>query len=140
MRRAYGFTLVEALLGVGLAALLIGLGTPRTLGLVRSVRLAGAARWLAADLRRTRGRAIAESTALEVRFDAARGAYEVRVRGAAAGEARTLPVGIALADLPARGRLVFTPLGTAENGTVTLAAGGHARRVVVNQRGRVRVE
>jgi len=48
--------------------------------------------------------------------------------------------GVRFAALPARDRVQFGGLGTAQNATVTLAAGARARSVIVNQRGRVRVQ
>jgi Tfp pilus assembly protein FimT len=104
------------------------------------MRLAGAARTLATALRLARGRAIARNTPVEVRFDSGRGTWDARQPNGVTLEARTLPPGVAFGSLPARGRILFGALGTAENGTITLVAGPRARRVVVNQRGRVRVQ
>jgi len=53
---------------------------------------------------------------------------------------RWLPPGVGFTALPARSRVLFGGLGNAENATVTLAAGARARSVIVNQRGRVRVQ
>ncbi len=101
-------------------------------------RLAGAAHTVATAVRLARGRALAAGEPTEVRFDAVRGRLEVRA--GAAIETRALPPGVAFASLPARGGIGFSGLGTGENGTITLAAGAGTRRVIVNQRGRVRVQ
>src|SRR5205809_544605 len=53
---------------------------------------------------------------------------------------RWLPPGVGFAALPARSRVLFGGLGSAENATITLAAGARMRSVIVNQRGRVRVQ
>jgi type IV fimbrial biogenesis protein FimT len=138
--RSRGFTLVEVVSVLALGALLVALVAPRLVELVRSARLAGAARAVAAALRAARGRAIAGAGPVEVRFDAAGAACEARDRTGAWLETRRLPGGVAFAALPARARVLFGTLGTAENATVTLAAGARVRRVIVNQRGRVRVQ
>jgi len=51
-----------------------------------------------------------------------------------------LPAGVRFTSLPASRRVRFTAIGTSDNATIALAAGGPARRIVVNQRGRVRVQ
>jgi prepilin-type N-terminal cleavage/methylation domain-containing protein len=138
--RSRGFTLVEAIVGMALASVVAGIGTVEMVELLGSARLAGAARTTAGTLRLARGMAIARGAGVEVRFDRMAGTYELRDRNSAVLQAHRLPVGVAFAALPARGRLNFGGLGTADNGTVVLAAGTRTRSVVVNQRGRVRVQ
>jgi hypothetical protein len=104
------------------------------------MRVAGAAHDVAGTLRRARGLALAGGSTVEVRFDVAAGTVETRTRAGVTIDVRTLPVGVTLAALPARGRLFFTAVGTADNGTIRLAALSSSRSVVVNQRGRVRVQ
>jgi general secretion pathway protein H len=140
MRHRHGFTLVEALVALGLMSVLAGVGVVQLVELVESARLAGAARSLATALRLARGRALSQDATVQVRFDAARALCETRDQTGALIEARPLPAGVAFAALPARGRILFASLGTADNGTVTLSAGARARSVIVNQRGRVRVQ
>jgi general secretion pathway protein H len=139
-RRHSGFTLLEALVGMGLASVLAGAGVVRMVDLVQTARLAGAARTIATALRLARGIAISGDGTVEVRFDAARALCETRDRAGAVLETRALPPGVAFAALPARSRIAFGGLGTAENGTITLACGARLRSVIVNQRGRVRVQ
>jgi len=134
-----GFTLLEALAACCLAAVLAGFGTTRLPVLLNGIRLAGAARTVATVLRLARGRALAGDTEVEVRFDGPPGGLETRVGGITL-ERRALPAGVAFTSLPALGRIRFQALGTAENGTVALAAGATVRRVIVNQRGRVRLQ
>src|SRR5438067_2521218 len=74
------------------------------------------------------------------RFDAARALCETRDRAGALLSTRWLPPGVGFAALPARSRVLFGGLGSAENATITLAAGARTRSVIVNQRGRVRVQ
>jgi general secretion pathway protein H len=139
-RRRAGLTLLEALATVALASALAGMATAALVALVRGARLAGAARAVATELRLARGLALSGRGPVEVRFDAARGAWEVRDGAGAVVGGRALPAGVTIASLPLRGGVVFRALGTAENGTVTLAAGPRLRRIVVNQRGRVRIQ
>ena len=140
MRRSPGFTLLEALVGTALLAITVGEGAVRLVDLLQSARLAGAVRTVATTLRMARGRAISSGGPMEVRFDTAGRLVELRDGAARVLETRVLPAGVALVGLPARARIRFGGLGTAENGTVTLGAGTRSHSVVVNQRGRVRVQ
>jgi general secretion pathway protein H len=139
MHRSPGFTLLEALIGMALGAVIIGTSAPRLLDLVDSARLAGAVRTVASTLRMARGRAMAAGVPVEVRFDAALRRVDLR-DGARVLATHALPAGVLFTALPARARIRFGGLGTAENGTVTLGAGARIHSVVVNQRGRVRVQ
>ncbi len=140
MHRSPGFTLLEALLGMALLAVTVGEGAVRLVDLLQTARLSGAVRTVATTLRLARGRAISGGGPIEVRFDATERLVELRDGSARVLETHALPAGIALIALPARARIRFGALGTAENGTVTLGAGTRAHSVVVNQRGRVRVQ
>lgn len=137
MRGTAGFTLLEVMIVVGLASLVAALATVALVEVARSVRLAGAVRAVAAGLRAARGLAIRGEAPVEVRFAAQ--ACETRDGAGVLRETRALPGGVAFTGLPSRGHVTFGGLGTAENATVTLAAGTRTRRVIVNQRGRVRV-
>lgn len=128
------------MVAVALVTVLAGAGTVRLVALLDSARLAGAARTVATALRLARGIALSSDGTTEVRFDAARRLCETRDRAGALLEARPLPPGVGFGALPARGRILFGGLGTADNATVTLAAGARTRSVIVNQRGRVRVQ
>ena len=137
MHRSGGFTLLETLVGLALATTVAAMGGVRLTELLATARLATAARTLATTLRLARGRALATGTSVETRFDAPGHTYELR-DGSGTIEVHGLPRGVLFAVLPARSRIVFGALGTADNGTITLAAGSRSRNVVVNQRGRVR--
>jgi Tfp pilus assembly protein FimT len=125
---------------LSLAAVVSGLGLVQLPALVAALRVAGAAHDVASTLRLARGRALAAGVAVDVRFDAAARLVETRLRGGGVLESHRLPGGVGFAALPARARLGFTAVGGADNGTIVLAAGASARRVIVNQRGRVRVQ
>jgi len=139
-KREQGFTLLELVAGLALAMVLAGVSVVRLIELVQTARLAGAAREVATALRLARGAALAAGAAIEVRFDPARALCETRDRSGALLETRRLPPGVGFSALPARSRVLFAGLGAAENATITLAAGGRGRSVVVNQRGRVRIQ
>jgi len=139
-QREHGFTLLEVIVCVGLGMVLAGVGVVRLVDLIQSVRLAGAAREVATALRLARGDALSAGASIEVRFDAARTLCETRARMGALLDTRRLPPGVDFAALPARSRVLFGGLGDAENATITLAAGARRRSVIVNQRGRVRVQ
>ena len=139
MRRNRAFSLVESLAAVAVAGLLAGLGSMGMVELVRSARLAGAARALGATLRCARGQALAGSGPVVARFDATRGTYEILDDAGLRLAENALPAGVVFAGLPARARITFGALGTADNATIALAAGPRSRRVVVNQRGRIRI-
>jgi Tfp pilus assembly protein FimT len=138
--RSSGFTAVELAACMALFAIVVGASAAQLSPLIASVRLSGAAHRLAAGLRQARGRALERNLRIEIRFDPARRVWDVREFGGLALESQALPDGVSFAGLPAGERVRFSTIGTADNATITLAAGSGSRRVVVNQRGRVRVQ
>jgi Tfp pilus assembly protein FimT len=116
-----------------------GLGVVRIVALVESARLAGTTRVLATTLRLARGRAVGGGVPVEVRFDVGGQRWTVHAAGRLL-ETQALAPRVTFAAVPARQRIVFGALGTADNATVTLAAGERRRSVIVNQRGRVRFQ
>jgi general secretion pathway protein H len=139
MRRTGGFTLLEVMASLGLATAVAGLGAVRLAELLASSRLAASARTLATELRLARGRALAGEGPIDVHFDESAGTWIVIGADGEVLERRALPTGLTFVALPARRRVRFGGLGTAENATVTLGAGTRRRDIVVNQRGRVRL-
>ena len=140
MVRTAGFTVLELVAGLAIAASVAGTAALRLPPVVASIRLAAAAHRLAATLRQARGRALAHDVRVDVVLDVARGTWTVRELGGAALAPQALPGGVAFTSVPAAGRVRFTTVGGADNATVVLAAGSALRRVIVNQRGRVRVQ
>src|SRR5262249_20092966 len=108
--------------------------------ILASVRLSGAAQRLSAALRQARGHALERGSPVEVALDDARQMWEVREVSAATLASEPLPPGVAFASPPASRRLGFTRCGTTGIATMALGAGAGGRRIVVNQRGRVRVQ
>ena len=140
MGRTAGFGLVEVMAGLAVVMTTVGIGSTSLGGLVGSVRLSGAAERLASAFRAARSEALARGRAVEVRFDPPRRTWSVREDGGPVTTVEQLPVGVTFSSLPSALRLRFTATGAADNATVALAAGGRVRRVIVNQRGRVRVQ
>ena len=118
-----------------------GAGALRLPDVLASLRLGGAAQRLSAALRQARGRALERGGPVEVALDDARRAWEVRdVSGDDAGaRAPCHPASRSRAS-PVSRRVRFTALGTTDNATITLGAAAPRAGIVVNQRGRVRVQ
>ena len=140
-----GFTLIELLATIGVVALVAGGAALGWAELEPVFRLDAAAHQLAADLHDARVLAIAAATRTRLVFTRDAAFYRVeRADDAGAFAAiavRALPRGIRVADANSGGDLVFSPRGTAENGTVVLADGrGVQASLRLNQRGRVTVD
>jgi prepilin-type N-terminal cleavage/methylation domain-containing protein len=138
MRRR-GYTLIETLACVAIAAVLARTGTLAAVSLATSLRVATTARTLAQTMRALRARAMAEGRPLEVRFDATASRWSVRTDDGTIRRDEPLPATVRFTSLPARALVRFGATGTADNGTVALGAGASSARIVVNQRGRVRL-
>src|SRR5262249_13463584 len=140
MVRLHGFSLFELVACLALVATIAGGAALRLPDILASVRLSGATQRLSAALRQARGHALERGSPVDVQLDDARGVWEGREVSAAALAREPLPPGVGLAGFPASRRVRFTALGTTDNATITLGAGAAVRRIVVNQRGRVRVQ
>ena len=134
-----GFTLIETLACVAIVAVLARGAVLATASLATTVRVAACTRTLAQAMRETRSRAMAEGTAFEVRFDAATSRWSIFTDAGTLRRVEPLPPALRFLSLPARALIRFTPTGTADNGTIALGAGASSARIVVNQRGRVRL-
>jgi prepilin-type N-terminal cleavage/methylation domain-containing protein len=77
-----GFSLVELLVTIVVAGILAGVVWPRLALLAPKYRLEGAARSIAAEIQRARGRAIGEGKCAIVAFDATAKTYRVGVASA----------------------------------------------------------
>src|SRR4029453_8379420 len=155
MVRIHGFSLFELVVCLALLATISATGALRgpavlaSLALARrrggpdvlpSLRLSGAVQRLSAALRQARGRALERGGPVEVRLDEGGALWELCDTGGATVSRETLPPGVTFAGLPASRRVRFSALGTTDNATVTLRGGVAVRSIVVNQRGRVRVQ
>jgi prepilin-type N-terminal cleavage/methylation domain-containing protein len=138
MRRR-GFTVIELLAGVGLVAIVAAMSALAGSSVATAIHAAASGRTLAQTMRETRARAMAEGAPIDVLFDASTSTWAVRPVGGPVRRTEPLPAPIRFLALPARARIRFDSNGTAENGTIALGAGSAACRIVVNQRGRVRL-
>jgi prepilin-type N-terminal cleavage/methylation domain-containing protein len=132
-----GFTLLEALVVIAVLALLGGAVAPHAAGIVAGIDLRAGALRLAAALVRGRMAALREGR-VWVLAASERG-FALGPEGEP-GAPERFPGRVRLRRASSRGDVRFSPDGTAENATWTLALDGRQRRVVVNQRGRVHVE
>jgi Tfp pilus assembly protein FimT len=139
MQGRRGATLLEVIAALGLGGIVAGVVSARLTTLAASLELATSARSIAQTLRMVRAQALAEGTPLDATFDATAGTWCIEGPG---GATRTtaLPFPVAFTSLPARARIRFGSTGTAENGTIVLAADGRDASIIVNQRGRVRLQ
>jgi len=134
-----GFTSIETVAALAMMAALAAGGLSTISSLSATLRLAASARTLAQTMRETRARALAEGRPLEVRFDASTHAWSIATPDGTIRRQEALPAPVRFAALPARARIRFDATGGAENGTIVLGTTAAVRRIVVNQRGRVRL-
>ena len=139
MRGRAGFTAVELLIVIGLCAIVARSALIGLPAIARTLRLATSARTLAQRLRETRAHALAEGAPLDARFDASTSTWRIETLDGTIRETNALPEAVVFGALPASARIRFGATGNADNGTVVLTTGVADRRIVVNQRGRVRL-
>lgn len=130
-----GFTLIEMLVVLTVAALIVGLALPRLTGAEEKATLRTAAREVAAALRNTRSLAMTRGQTQAFVIDTAKGAFRAGL--AAPGQ---LPHGVQLAlvtvtadrDSTSQGRIQFFADGSSTGGGVLLAAGKTRSKVLVD--------
>lgn len=153
-RRAAGFSLIELLVVIVIAATLMAVGYPRISSLMMHYRLDGAARKLMADLQKARFRAIAERQCFKVKFDSPvpAGSYQLQTGPATvdcnsatySNEAGSVPQKVDSADfltVTATANPIFDTRGvvkTTSNVTLTTPVGS-TRLVEVTVAGRIRI-
>jgi len=132
---AKGFTLLELMVTLAIAALLFVMVMPTGAHRSGAVELQGSARDVAMGLRLTRSRAVVANRAADFALDLAQPAY--RPAGAAAVP---LPRGVAVTLLTSEDELVsatvgairFFPDGSSTGGGVILSRGGERYEVLVD--------
>ena len=134
-----GFTIIETLVAVALAASIASTGTLLYSSIASTFRLAASARTLVQVMRETRARAMAEGVALDVAFDASTSNWSIRTVAGTIRRTEVLPAPVRFQALPVRARIRFASTGSADNGTIVLGTGAASRRIIVNQRGRARL-
>jgi prepilin-type N-terminal cleavage/methylation domain-containing protein len=134
-----GFTLIETLVAVAIAAIAARTTVLATASLAASLRVGASTRTLAQTMRETRARAMAEGESLDVVFDAPTSRWTVRTLDGSIRRAEPLPDPVRFLSLPARAGVRFTATGMADNATIVLGTSRSTGRIIVNQRGRVRL-
>ncbi|CAL1241200.1 GspH/FimT family protein [Candidatus Methylocalor cossyra] len=131
-----GFTLLEMLLALVLAALLTALAVPTFTPLLARAQLYSATRDVASALRHTRGQALLQGREAEFELDLERHRYRVSGRHQSYRLPESIRLGLytALSETvdEGAGRIRFFPDGSATGGRVTLEGGGRKRAVDVN--------
>jgi prepilin-type N-terminal cleavage/methylation domain-containing protein len=135
--KAKGFTVIELMAAIGVAAVLIAIAMPKLLSVLPGLRLNDAARQVATDLQLARMRAIAQNNSNTVTFDSSTGTYTFTL-GNESIDIDQLYQGIMFSDVTANP--VFTSRGTASTtATITLSNGSATKAVEVTPIGRVRI-
>lgn len=134
--RTAGFTLLEVLLALVIAAVLMAVAVPNLGPAVSRAQLYSAARDVASALRHARGQALVQGREAVFEIDVTRHQYRVAGRT----KVYNLPEPIHLSLYTAEtelmdegvGRIRFFPDGSATGGRVTLAGAGREREVDVS--------
>jgi general secretion pathway protein H len=132
----HGFTLIEMLVVLTIAALIVGLALPRLTGAEEKATLRTAAHQVAAALRNTRSLAMTKGLTEVFVIDTANGAFRA---GQTAPPGR-LPRGVQLAlvtvasdqESASQGRIQFFADGSSTGGGVLLATGKTRSQVLVD--------
>lgn len=137
-RNSAGFTLIEMMATIGVAAILMTIAVPIFFSVLPGLRLNDAARQVATDLQLARMRAISQNNSNTVAFNTSTGVYSFTLSPDTYNIPQLYP-GIALSAATANP--VFTSRGTASTAaTITLSNGSATRQVQVTAVGRVRIQ
>jgi len=137
-RNSAGFTLIEMMATMGVAAILMAIAIPGFFSALPGLRLNDAARQIATDLQLARMRAISQNNTNTVTFNTGTGVYSFTLSPDTYNIPQLYP-GIVLTVATANP--VFTSRGTASTpATITLSNGTSNRQVQVTPVGRVRIQ
>jgi prepilin-type N-terminal cleavage/methylation domain-containing protein len=139
--RQLGFTLIELMAGIGVAAILMAIAIPVFTRALPGLRLNEAARQIATDLQQTRMRAVAQSMPHQISF--ASTSYTVQSCNGACADisgAMGLPEGISIAP-PLPPPPQFQPRGTvAAASSIKITNGTDNKWVCVKIVGRINIQ
>lgn len=147
-RGASGFTVIELLVTIGVAAVVMATAVPAFMSLLPTINLSSAARQVGIDLQSARVKAVSQSVRYRLSFvGAIPGATTYVVQNDSGGAFVTqtgpfaLPPGISVSALTPSSSSVFQPRGTVNApSTITLRNGnGQTRAVQVTLVGRVSI-
>lgn len=134
--RAAGFTLLEVLLALVIAAVLMAVAVPNLGPAVSRAQLYSAARDVASALRHARGQALVQGREAVFEIDVTRHRYRITGRDKVYGLPEPIHLSLYTAETELMdegvGRIRFFPDGSATGGRVTLAGAGREREVDVS--------
>lgn len=131
----HGYTMIELLAGLVLAAILAALAIPGWNRLLPAQHLSSAARVVQSELQSIKVRSVAESASYRLVYLANAANYSIEKNGSPQAT-KPLPDGISITKA---GAVSFSPRGTANANRVRLQnRDGACRQVVVSATGRVR--
>ena len=142
-----GFTLVEMMMVVAVAAALAAIAIPAFMSLLPGIRLNGAARQVMGDLMDARMEAVKLNHRAKVFFD---NDHQYRIcddadnnKTVGDGEGnvinRNIHTNYPDVDFGNTADTVFSPRGTATNGTITLSNSSGSKSITVSIAGRVKI-
>ncbi len=137
---------MEAVFVVSIAGILVGMATLALPQIVSRLRLFAAAHEVVETLHTARVRSVEGTRQHRVTFAVGSSRFVLERREEdgswrSIGGERRLPPGISIQSANSGAEFLFSARGECENGTIVLANSfGAVRRVIINQRGRVRVE
>jgi prepilin-type N-terminal cleavage/methylation domain-containing protein len=145
-----GLSLVELLVAVVILAILSSIAAPGVSRWVESYRVKTKSRQLISDLQLAKMKAVTEKANYQVIFDAANARYYINKVGAAVPPLSQWRIladatnpyyarGVTFTQNFAGNAAVFTPIGEASVGTVTVNGGTQTRTVSVATSGRINI-
>lgn len=135
---ASGFTVMELIVGIAIAAILMGIAVPSLMSLLPTLRLSSAARQIATDLQVARMKAISQNAQNTVTFNVANGTYAFTF-GSISRNLDTLYPGIRIQSVTSNP--IFTPRGTTQSAVTIAITNGSAQKLVcVKTVGRVNIQ
>lgn len=135
IRRTQGFTLLEMMLVLVIAALLAAVAVPNMQPAIATMQLRAATSDIASALRHTRGQALSRGREAEFVLNVERHFYRTAGRAKPYVLPESVKLSLFTADVltdEGQGSIVFYPDGSASGGRVTLEGAGKKRLVDVN--------
>lgn len=133
--KAQGFTLLEMILVLVIAAVLAAVALPNLQPAIAAMQLRAATQDVASALRHSRGQALSQGREVEFVLNVDKHFYRVAGRHKAYALPESVKLGLFTADFlmsDGQGSIVFYADGSASGGRVSLASGGKTRLVDVN--------